>query len=197
MLLAQALTGFNGPSTIVLALPRGGVPVAYETAQSLNAPLDVFVVRKLGAPGQPELALGAVAGGGVRALNHSTIDALQIDDRTLARITDRENAELARQEQAFRGARPFPDLRGRQVLLVDDGMATGASMLAAIAALRAHAPRAIVAAVPVAAPDTFALVERHADAARALYQPRHLQSVGKWYRDFHQVSDDEVRKLLA
>ena len=163
----------------------------------MNAPFDAFVVRKIGAPGQPELALGAVASGNIRTLNTAAIDAMNVDVQIIEEIAAAERAELERQEALFRCGRPAADLRAKIVVLADDGSATGASMLAAIAAARLHEPRLIVAALPVAPQETVDLLEHHADAVICLRTPRPFVSVGKWYADFRQVSDADVGKLLA
>jgi len=194
--LAIELAPYTGSDTRVLALPRGGVPVAYEVACALNAPLDVFVVRKIGAPGREELALGAIASGGVRVLNQDTIVALGVDSRTLESIAERELLELQRREDAYRGGLAAHDVAHRTVVLVDDGLATGASMHAAVLALRERAPRAIVAAVPVAPADTCALLAPFVDGLVVLSTPEPFRGVGAWYVDFSQVSDDRVRDLL-
>jgi predicted phosphoribosyltransferase len=181
---------------LVLALPRGGVPVAYEVAQALEAPLDVFVVRKLGVPGQPELAMGALASGGTRVLQGAVIELLGIspDDVELAVL--REERELLRRERIYRRGRPALDVAGRTVILVDDGLATGATMRAAIRALRRQQPARIVSAVPVAAPETCAAISEDADEAVCAATPRDFHAVGLWYEDFSQTSDEEVRALL-
>jgi predicted phosphoribosyltransferase len=179
-----------------LGLPRGGVPVAYEVARALGAPLDVLVVRKLGVPGHEELAMGAIAPGGVRVLNQGLLEQLGIEPRELERVERRERAELERRQQAYRGPRPFPDLRGKSVILVDDGLATGASMRAAVLALRAMNPARIVVAVPVAPPDTCEALLEVADEVKALRQPEPFRAVGLWYEHFPQTSDEEVQELL-
>jgi predicted phosphoribosyltransferase len=184
------------PDVWVLGLPRGGVPVAYEVARALGAPLDVLVVRKLGVPGHEELAMGAIAPGGVRVLNQGLLEQLGIEPRELERVERRERAELERRQQAYRGPRPFPDLRGKSVILVDDGLATGASMRAAVLALRAMNPARIVVAVPVAPPDTCEALLEVADEVKALRQPEPFRAVGLWYEHFPQTSDEEVQELL-
>jgi predicted phosphoribosyltransferase len=197
-MLAGKLRAYaNRPDVIVLALPRGGVPVAYEVARALRAPLDVFIVRKLGLPGQEELAMGAVASGGVRVLNEPLVRVLGITDRVIDGVASRERQELARREQLYRGDRPPLDVRGRIVILVDDGLATGATMHAAVAALRRQQPARIVVAVPVAAPETCERLRLVADDVLCLTTPAEFQSVGIWYDDFAQTSDDEVRSLLG
>lgn len=195
--LAAKLQAYAGGGTRVLALPRGGVPVGYEVARALCAPLDVFVVRKIGAPGREELAMGAIASGGVRVLNEETIRYLGVDQETVEAITAREVRELERRERAYRGSLPAHDVGGRTVILVDDGLATGASMHAAILALRKRAPKELVVAVPVAPADTCAMLEPYVDGLIVLTTPEPFRGVGAWYGDFAQVSDEEVRDLLA
>jgi predicted phosphoribosyltransferase len=185
-----------GPGTIVLGLPRGGVPVAYEVAAALEAPLDVLVVRKLGVPGHEELAMGAIASGGVRVLNHAIIGSLGLDEEAVREATAREQAELARRERLYRGGRPPPDVAGRIVVLVDDGLATGATMYAAVATVRRGGARRIVVAVPVAAAETCAQLGGRADAIICLHTPKRFRAVGVWYRDFAPTEDEEVRALL-
>ena len=185
------------PDVVVLALPRGGVPVAYEVAQALDAPLDVFAVRKLGLPGHEELAMGAVATGGVRVLNEQNVRALSLPPDLIDAVAAREQQELARRERLYRGDRPPLDVRGRTVILVDDGLATGATMHAAIEALRAQQPARIVVAVPTAAPETCEALRAKADEVVCAITPEPFYAVGLWYDDFSQTSDDEVRQLLA
>ena len=185
-----------GDETVVLALPRGGVPVAYQVAKALGSPLDVFVVRKLGAPLQPELAMGAIASGGVRVINEEVVRALRVTPEQLAETAERETLELERREQAYRGDRAPLDVKGKCVLLVDDGVATGYTMRAAVAALRQREPKKIVVAAPVAAQDTCEDLKRHADAVICLMTPYDFAAVGQWYRHFDQTSDEEVRLLL-
>ena len=197
-LLAAELSAYaHRPDVIVLALPRGGVPVAYEAARVLGAPLDVFVVRKLGVPGHDELAMGAVASGGVRVLNEAIVKGLHIPDDLIEQVTAREMGELQRRELLYRGGRPPPDLRGRTLILVDDGLATGATMQAAIAALRRRQPAKIVVAVPVAARETCAALRKEADEVICAATPEPFLAVGYWYQDFSQTSDEEVGDLLA
>jgi len=186
----------TGDETVVLALPRGGVPVAYQVAKALGSALDVFVVRKLGAPQQPELAMGAIASGGVRVINEEVVRALRITPEQLAGTAERETLELERREQAYRGDRAPLDVKGKCVLLVDDGVATGYTMRAAVAALRQREPKKIVVAAPVAAQDTCEDLKRHADAVICLMTPHDFAAVGQWYRHFDQTSDEEVRLLL-
>ena len=185
------------PDVVVLALPRGGVPVAYEVAQALDAPLDVFAVRKLGLPGHEELAMGAVATGGVRVFNEQIVRALSLPPDLIDAVAAREQQELARRERLYRGDRPPLDVRGRTVILVDDGLATGATMHAAIEALRAQQPARIVVAVPTAAPETCEALRAKADEVVCAITPEPFYAVGLWYDDFSQTSDDEVRQLLA
>ena len=195
--LAGALAEYAGdPGVLVLALPRGGVPVGYEVARELHAPLDVFVVRKLGAPSQEELALGALASGGARVLNREVVNALGITPEEIVRVTQREQQELERREQQYRGGRPPLEVSGRTVILVDDGLATGSSMRAAIAALRQRGPAKVVVAVPVAPPSTCRELQSEADQVVCAVTPMPFYAVGQWYRDFTQTSDEEVRRLL-
>src|SRR3979411_3354944 len=197
-LLAAKLTAYaNRPDVIVLALPRGGVPVAYEVARALGAPLDVFVVRKLGVPGYEELAMGAVATGGVRVLNDQIVDRLGIPDHLIDAVAAREQQELSRRERLYRGGRPPPNIRGRTVILEDDGLATGATMHAAIQALRQQQPARIVAAVPTASPETCEEMRAEVDDVICAITPEPFHAVGLWYQDFSQTTDEEVRALLA
>ena len=196
--LAQILAGYaNRSDVIVLALPRGGVPVAYEVAKALHAPLDVFVVRKLGVPGHEEYAMGAIASGGVRVLNDEVVQRLGISDAAVDAVTRFEQGELERRERLYRAGRPLPDLRGRTVIVVDDGLATGSTMLAAVRALRAQQPARIVVAVPTAAAETCAQLRSEADEVVCATTPEPFRAVGTWYDDFSQTSDEEVRELLA
>lgn len=194
--LSERLAAYLDSDARVLALPRGGVPVGYEVARALRAPLDVFVVRKIGAPGREELAIGAIASGGVRVLNQETIAMLGVDDGTIEAITQRELCELQRREDAYRGGLPAPDVEQRTVILIDDGLATGASMQAAILALRRRRPERIVVAVPVAPRDTCAALGRQIDDLVVLATPEPFRGVGAWYADFVQISDEQVRELL-
>jgi predicted phosphoribosyltransferase len=182
---------------IVLALPRGGVPVGFEIAVKLGLPLDVFVVRKLGVPGQRELAMGAIASGGVRVLNEDVLRAMPYAAATVAEVTASETREVERRERDYRDGRPAPQLEGRVVILVDDGLATGATMLAAIAALRQKEPAKIVVAVPVCPPETLEEIKRVADEMVILFAPDWFRGVGQFYEDFAQLSDEAVRVLLA
>ena len=197
--LAQVLRneGFAARRPLVLALPRGGVPVGYEVARALRAPLDVFVVRKLGVPGHEELALGAVSSGGVRILNREVVEALNIPGEVIDEVAQRELRELERRECAYREGRPAPPVRGRTVILVDDGLATGATMRAAVAAVRSAGPDRVVVAVPVAAPEAYDEFRREVDAVACLSTPDPFHAVGLWYQDFGQTDDAEVRELLA
>ena len=197
-LLAAKLTGYaNRPDVIVLALPRGGVPVADEVARALGAPLDVFVVRKLGVPGSEELAMGAVATGGVRVLNDQLVNRLGIPDHLIDAVAVREGQELARRERLYRGGRPLLDVRDRTVILVDDGLATGATMHAAIAALRQLHPARIVVAVPTASPETCEEMRAEVDDVICAITLEPFQAVGRWYQDFAQTTDEEVQDLLT
>jgi putative phosphoribosyl transferase len=196
--LAGQLTEYSNVSdVIILALPRGGVPVAFEIAKALNAPLDVLVVRKLGVPQQEELAMGAIASGGVRILNEDIVKLVNISEETIARVAAQEQRELERREHLYRGDRPFPDLQGRIVILVDDGLATGATMWAALASVRREQPAQVVMAVPVAASATCQELELAVDKIVCAATPEPFYSVGLWYEDFPQTTDDQVCELLA
>jgi putative phosphoribosyl transferase len=196
--LAEKLAQYaNRDDVIVLGLPRGGVPVAYEVAKQLGAPLDVFVVRKLGVPGFEELAVGAIASGGVRVLNEDVARALPSAHEIIESVTAKETAELERREQIYRDGRPAPELRDRIVILIDDGLATGATMRAAVKALRQRGAGKIVVAVPVGPPDTCREFEDAADEVVCGIAPEFFQAVGQYYEDFSQTSDEEVRELLA
>jgi putative phosphoribosyl transferase len=181
---------------LVLALPRGGVPVAFEVARALHAELDIFLVRKLGLPGHEELAIGAIASGGVRVLNRDLIEELQLSEGLIDRVTAIEEQELERRERLYRENRPAPVIRDRTVILIDDGLATGASMMAGVRALRPQNPRRIIVAVPVAAPETCQQFRAEADEVICPSTPEPFGAVGAWYDDFSQTTDDEVRKLL-
>jgi len=182
---------------IVLALPRGGVPVAYEIARALGAPLDVFLVRKLGVPGHAELAMGAIASGGTRVLNEEIVAGLGISPELIDAVAARESVELSRRERAYRGDRPPIDVRNRIVILIDDGLATGATMRAAAAALRRAGPREIVVAVPLASRETCEAFRAEVDVVVCASTPEPFYAVGLWYEDFAQTTDAEVRDLLA
>jgi predicted phosphoribosyltransferase len=195
--LAARLARYAGRTdVIVLALPRGGVPVGYEVARALGAPLDVFLVRKLGVPGREELAMGAIASGGVPVLNDEVVNALGISREEIEQVAAAEEEELERRERAYRGDRRPPDVRGRTVILVDDGLATGSSMRAAVAALRKLGPGRVVVAVPVGAPETCAEFRGEADEVVCGQTPEPFYAVGIWYEDFSQTTDEEVRELL-
>jgi predicted phosphoribosyltransferase len=196
--LAEKLAAYaNRPDVLVLALPRGGVPVAFELARAFGAPLDVFLVRKLGVPGYEELAMGAVATGGVRVLNDEIVRGLGISEHEIDAVVAREMRELSRRDRLYRGDRPPSDVAGRTVILVDDGLATGATMRAAVQALRQQQPGRIVAAVPTASPDTCQVLKAEADDVICAITPEPFFAVGHWYDDFTQTTDDEVRELLA
>ena len=196
--LAEKLTAYRGrDDAIVLGLPRGGVPVAYEVAQRLGLPLDVFVVRKLGVPGYEELAMGAIASGNVSVLNEDVMRALPEAEEMLEMVSAREKIELQRRETSYRQERPAPDLRARVVILVDDGLATGATMRAAAAALRKCGVAKIVVAVPVGAPETCREIELEVDETICVLMPEFFHGVGQFYEDFSQVEDDEVSQLLS
>ena len=195
--LARKLSKYTDRSDVlVLALPRGGVPVAYEVALTIHAPLDVFIVRKLGLPGKEELAIGAIASGGTRILNEDIVQALAIDPAVINAITERESKEVERRERQYRGDRPAPDVRDRTVILIDDGLATGASMLAAVHGLRARQPARIVVAVPAAAPQAIRLLQPEVSEAHYVIAPEPFEGVGKWFEDFRQTTDEEVQTLL-
>jgi putative phosphoribosyl transferase len=195
--LAEALTAYRGrKDVIVLALPRGGVPVAYQIAKALDVALDLMLVRKLGTPGQRELAMGALASGGARVLNEDIVAGLGISEAVIEQAVADEQRELDRREQAYRGERLRPDIEGQTIILVDDGLATGATMRAAVAALRSQQPAQIVVAVPVAPAQTIMVLRREVDAVICLETPEPFMAIGQWYRDFTQVSDSEVKTLL-
>jgi putative phosphoribosyl transferase len=195
--LAAELSRYaDRPELIVLGLPRGGVPVAYEVARRLHAPLDVFVVRKLGLPWHEELAMGALASGGVRILDENLIRVARVSEDEIARVTAAEQSELERRERLYRGDRSFPDLTGKTVMLVDDGLATGSTMRAAVSALRQEGPGRIVVAVPVAASDTCNAFGDLADDVVCAETPEPFRAVGLWYQDFSQTTDAEVHELL-
>lgn len=196
--LAVQLHSLKGrPGLLVLGLPRGGVPVASEVAAALGAPLDVFVVRKIGLPGHEELAMGAVASGGVRVINQDVVRAAGIDRRMFDTVTDKELQEVQRREAAYRTAGPFPDVRGATVVLVDDGVATGSTMLAGVHALRQLGPAEIIAAAPVMAREAYQALSRAADRCECVAVPDPFYGVGMYYRDFSQTPDGEVRAILG
>jgi len=195
--LAELLSGYAGRTNLaVLGLPRGGVPVAFEVARALGAPLDVFLVRKLGVPGHEELAMGAIASAGVRVLNQDVVHVLQIPDAVIEAVAARERQELGRRERVYRGDHPKLNLRDRVVILVDDGLATGATMHAAVAALRAQEPARVIVAVPTAAPEVCQAFAGEVDEIVCVATPSPFLSVGSWYEDFSQTTDEEVRALL-
>ena len=195
--LADELAAYAGrPDVLVLALPRGGVPIGAVIADRLGVPLDVWLVRKLGVPGYPELAMGAIAAGGIQVLNDDVIDSLHVPASEIAQVATRERTELDRRAHAFRGDRPLPPVRDRLVILVDDGLATGATMEAAIAAVRSLAPSAIVVAVPVGARETCDRLRGLADRLVCAQTPSGFRAVGEWYDDFSQTTDEDVRRLL-
>ncbi|RPI97065.1 MAG: phosphoribosyltransferase [Chloroflexi bacterium] len=196
LLAAKIYAYADRPDVVVLALPRGGVPVAYEVARALHAPLDVFVVRKLGVPGHEELAMGAIASGGTRVINREVVRAAGVSVEELEHVEAEERRELDRRELAYRDRRPVPKLAGKTVILVDDGLATGATMWAAVVALRQLNPARIVVAVPAASPETCAAFEPEVDEIVCAITPEPFGGVGRWYEDFGQTSDAEVRDLL-
>ena len=196
-LLAEKMAGYaNQPSVLVLGLPRGGVPVAFEVAKALRVPLDVFVVRKLGTPGRPELAMGAIATGGVRVLNQEVVGALRISAEKIEAVTADETRELERRELAYRGSYSVPEVRGKTVILIDDGIATGSTVRAAVCALKAQDPARLIIAVPVAAGSAYRELRPEVDDLVALMTPEEFYGVGEWYRDFSQTSDTQVTDLL-
>ena len=196
--LAQHLASYaKRLDVIVLALPRGGVPVAYEVARALHTPLDVFLVRKLGLPGHEEFAMGAVASGNVRVLNREAVEQLHIPQKVIDAVAERELRELERRERMYRDDRPLPDVRGKTVILVDDGLATGSTMRAAAAALRQQGPARLVVAVPAGSPETCAEFSAEVDEIVCAITPDPFYAVGVWYDDFTQTTDEEVRALLA
>jgi putative phosphoribosyl transferase len=195
--LGTALSDYRGrPDVLVLALPRGGVPVAFEVARALDVPLDVFIVRKLGVPGHEELAMGAIASGGVQLVDPTMVARLRLSDRDVQRVAEAEQRELHRRERQYRGDRPLPDIAGRTVILVDDGLATGASMQVGVAALRQQHPARIVVAVPIAPPETCDALREAADDVVCAVTPEPFYAVGLWYEDFTQTTDEEVHDLL-
>lgn len=195
--LAATLSAYAGrPDVIVLALPRGGVVVAYEVARELDVPLDVFIVRKLGVPEHDELAMGAIASGGASVLDEALVRELRISERDIRTVIAAEQRELERREREYRGDRPPPDIAGRTVILVDDGLATGASMRVAVAALKQEHPGRLVVAVPIAPPETCDTLRREADDVVCAVTPEPFYAVGLWYEDFTQTTDREVHDLL-
>jgi putative phosphoribosyl transferase len=196
-MLAKALADQAGPDVVVVGLPRGGVPVAYEVARALGAPLDVFVVRKLGVPFQPELAMGAIASGGILVRNENVLRLVPDSDASLELVRRREQAVLEDRERQYRGQRPALDVAGRKVIVVDDGLATGSTMKAAVQALKAGGASSVVVAVPVGPPDTCRELKRLADVVVCLQTPALFSAVGQWYEDFGQTRDEEVGRLLA
>lgn len=194
--LAAKLAAYAGEDPIILALPRGGVPVGYEVARALRAPLDVWVVRKVGVPWHPELGVGAVCEGGYLYLSREILTQVGLSEEELSRVIERERAEVEQRVRKFRGNRPPPQLRGRTVILVDDGIATGGTVRVALRALRAEEPDKLVLAVPVAAPDILDALAPEVDRIVSLLAPRDLYAIGLWYEDFQQVTDDEVVHLL-
>ena len=196
--LAARLANYaDRDDVLVLALPRGGVPVAYEVANALRAPLDIFLVRKLGVPGHEELAMGAIASGGVRVINHDVVNYLAIPNHVIDLVAAGEERELERRERLYRGDRPEPDVKGKTVILIDDGLATGSTMRAAAAALRQQNPAKIVVALPVSAIQTCDEYRMGVDEIICARTPEPFMGVGMWYRDFSQTTDEEVRELLA
>lgn len=196
--LAEALEAFaDHPDVLVLALPRGGVPVGFAIAQALHVPLDVLMVRKLGVPGREELAMGALASGGVRLLNDEIIAALEVTPEEIDAVVHAEQVELERREQLYRAGRPAPDVRDKVLILVDDGLATGSTMRAAVATLRRQGPARVIVAVPVGSSDTCAELRREADDVICIRTPEPFYAVGMWYSNFSQTSDTEVCQLLA
>lgn len=197
-LLASRLSQFaNRNDVIVLGLPRGGVPVAFEVARILKSPLDVFVVRKLGVPGEEELAMGAIASSGIQVVNRNVVDALGIKKDQIERVAAEQQTELERREREYRDGRPMLEVRGRTPILVDDGLATGSSMRSAVAALRKRDPAQIVVAIPVAAPSVYRELKSEADQVVCVATPERFVAVGQWYLDFRQTGDEQVRELLA
>ncbi|AKB15404.1 phosphoribosyltransferase [Methanosarcina thermophila] len=186
----------NRPDVLILALPRGGVPVAFEVAKELNVKMDVFIVRKLGVPGNEELAMGAIASNDIRVLNEDVVRSFHVPDRVIATVAANELRELERRERLYRGDRPKPDISGATVILIDDGLATGATMRAAAAALKTKNPAKIVVAVPTAAPDTCEFFKKEVDEVICVTTPEPFYGVGAWYVDFRQTTDEEVIELL-
>ncbi len=195
--LAKELSKYaNRSDVLILALPRGGVPVAFEVAKELNVKMDVFIVRKLGVPGNEELAMGAIASDNIRVLNEDVVRSFQIPEQVIDRVAENELRELERREYTYRGERPKPEIRGSTVILIDDGLATGATMRAAAAAIKTKNPARIVVAVPTAAPDTCEFFRREVDEVICVATPEPFYGVGAWYADFSQTTDKEVCELL-
>lgn len=195
--LTQKLSGYAGRSDVILlALPRGGVSVAYEVAVALKLPLDVLIVRKLGSPGREELAIGAIASGGIRVLNEDIVHALRLKRTFIDAVTERERKELHRREEQYRGDRPGPRIQDQTVILIDDGLATGATMLAAVRTLRTQYPAYIVVAAPAAAPQAIDILRPEVDEIISIISPDPFEGVGRWYEDFSQSTDEEVQRLL-
>ena len=197
LLAAKLMAYANKPDVIVLALPRGGVPVGAQVAKKLKVPFDVFVVRKLGLPGHPELAMGAIASGGVRVFNGDVVNALRIPDEVINAVTAEEYQELKRRERSYRDDLPPPEVEGKTVIIVDDGIATGSTMVAAISALRQLNAGRVVVATPTVARSTYDYLRQNADDVVAVIVPEEFYGVGQWYEDFSQTSDEEVHRLLA
>lgn len=197
VVLAERLGEFAGRDVVVLGLPRGGIPVAYEVARALHAPLDVFIVRKLGLPGHPELAMGAIASGGVRVLNDDVVRQLRVPNAAIEAVARAEQREVERRERAYRSARPPYPIDGRVVVLVDDGLATGSTMRAAVLAVRRLIPAEVIVAVPVGARETCRALAEVADDVVCALMPEPFTAVGPWYDNFDQTTDEEVRGLLA
>ncbi|NET37255.1 MAG: phosphoribosyltransferase, partial [Cyanothece sp. SIO1E1] len=196
LLALELMVYANRPDVIILGLPRGGVPVAFQVAQALKVPLDICLVRKLGVPGQPELAMGAIAMGGVMVINDEIVASMSISRQVMAQVAAQEQHELERRDRLYRGDRPLPNVRHRTVILIDDGIATGSTLRAAIATLQKQQPEQIVIAIPVAPLSTCAVLKTEVDQLICLNMPQPLYSISYWYKDFTQTSDDEVRRLL-
>jgi predicted phosphoribosyltransferase len=196
LLASQLVRYLSRPNLLILSLPRGGVPVAFEIARTLDEPLDIFLVRKLGVPGQEELAMGAVASGNVRVLQSDVVEAFGIPQSVIEAVTAEEIRELARRERAFRGDRPSPQIRGRNIILVDDGLATGSTMHAAVVAIKQQDPARIIVAVPVASRETCDEFKSEVDEVICLRTPASFYAVGLWYETFPQLTDEEVREFL-
>jgi putative phosphoribosyl transferase len=196
LLASKLLSYANDSETLILALPRGGVPVAYCIAQRLNLPLDVCLVRKLGVPQRPELAMGAIGTGGIMVINKSVVESLAISDETIQTVAQRERQELERRELLYRGDRPDPIIQEQTIILVDDGAATGSTLQAAITTIRQQSPRAIIVAVPIVSPEAFLALRSEVEEFVYLYSPHPLQSISLWYSNFEQTTDEEVCNLL-